>query len=499
MVSVCRPYTEYTYERYNGTVDAQVGKKPGRLRNLMLLSAVAALAFPAGPQILDALDAVFYSVKLSWIFPVPYFILQDIGSQVVLTPELAIDPMWVSSYAATLSGKRIIYTITTKGNQLTTLEESVRSTLYWLDEVKARYYLEFVSEVWVVTEEDSFTEHSDFYSRLEMAGARVIAVPGWYKTPNLTGFKARALQYACEVRIAEGIDTPSDWVYHQDTETVVGEDTILGNLDFILRADSTRLLGIGIILYPQDWAYRFNSVEETARSSGDIAAMGQMKLWGTSPFGYHGSHFLVRADVENSVGWDFGKVRSEDLIFGIKVQDRYGPIIRNMKGFAYEMPPLSFHDQLKQRRRWVTGSIEALRRKDICRKRKLPIIYGAASWLSALPSIAAAILSFVHPTGGFIPYLGGAITGLLWWSMYSGYRVGYELHAPYLDGARGRWDGLRLAYSAFIGLLVDAIAPWYAVFSRTKGYDEIRKDKPLPIAPMLGAAPRSTPDRRLRR
>lgn len=492
MVSSCRPYTDYTYERYNGTVGRQVGRKAGRLRNLLVLSGAAMAVFQAGPQIVDALDAALYSAKLSWLLPVPYFVLQDVGSRALLTPELAIDPEWVSSYAPTLSGKRIIYTITTRGSQLTTLEESVRSALYWLDEVKDRYYLGFVSEVWVVTEKDSVDKHPNFYSLLEMAGARVIAVPGWYVTPNRTSFKARALQYACEVRIAEGIDTPSDWVYHQDTETVVGEDTVLGNLDFVLRSDSTRLLGIGIILYPQDWAYRFNSVEETARSSGDVAALGQMKLWGTSPFGYHGSHFLVRADVENSVGWDFGMVRSEDLIFGIKLQDRYGPVIRNMKGFAYEKPPLSFRDQLKQRRRWITGSIEALRRRDIRRRRKLSILYGTASWLSALPSLAVAILSLVHPTGGFIPYLGGAITALMWWSMYSGYRVGYELHMPYIDGAKGRWDSVRLAYSALLGLLVDAVAPWYAVVSKTNGYEEIAKDRSLEVTPTLDAAPRST-------
>jgi hypothetical protein len=426
----------------------------------------------------------------------PYFILQDLGSQMVMATDLALDESRIRSMAEKLAGKRVIYTITTRGNQLATLEESVRSTLYWLEEVKARYGLQFASEVWVVTEEDSREMHADFYSRLELVGARVVAVPYWYITPNRTRFKARALQYACEVRIAEGIDTSNDWVYHQDTETMVGEDTILGNLDFVLSSDLTRLLGIGIILYPQDWAYRFTSVEETARSAGDVAAMGHMKLWGTSPFGYHGSHFLVRADVENYVGWDFGRARSEDLIFGIKVQERYGAMIRNMKGFAYEKPPLSLRDQLKQRRRWFSGSMEALGRRDISLRRKAPILYGTASWLSALLSLAAALIAFVHPTGGLIPFLGGALTGLMWWSMYSAYRVGYELHEPYLDGTRGRWDWVRLAYSAFIGLLVDAVAPWYAIVSRTDGYDEIRKDTPVVQEPMVGAVPRSTLNRR---
>ena len=66
----------------------------------------------------------------------------------------------------------------------------------------------------------------------------------------------------------------------------------------------------------------------------------------------------------------------------------------------------------------------------------------------------------------------------MYWSMYTGYRIGYELNKPYLEGKVGKGDGLRLILAAFEGLMVDAVAPWYTVLRRTNGYDEVKKDRP---------------------
>jgi len=104
-----------------------------------------------------------------------------------------------------------------------------------------------------------------------------------------------------------------------------------------------------------------------------------------------------------------------------------------MKGFAYEKPPLTFIDHLKQRRRWVLGSIEVLKRSDNPIRFKAPLIYGLISWFSALPSFAAAILSLIRPTGGVIDYFGGLIAGFTWWSIISNYWVGLEIHEIYVE------------------------------------------------------------------
>jgi hypothetical protein len=55
------------------------------------------------------------------------------------------------------------------------------------------------------------------------------------------------------LRSDRGLDGPNDWIYYQDTETQIGEDTVLGNLDFVLNSDDSTRAGSGIILYSQGW------------------------------------------------------------------------------------------------------------------------------------------------------------------------------------------------------------------------------------------------------
>jgi hypothetical protein len=436
------------------------------------------LLFPGGPRIGDFVDAAFFATKISWLIPLPLFIIQSASINTILTPELLIDLKKIEEHREELRVKRIIYTITTTGENLSTLADSFDSTVHWLDSVKEKYPLKFSSEVWVVTEEDNYSKNRDFYRSLEERGGVIIATPRSYVTPNNTQFKARALHYASQARIERGINTADDWIYHQDTETMIGEDTVLGNLDFICDANERRLIGPGIILYPQDWRYQYNSVEETTRSVGDIGAMGQAEMWGTIPFGYHGSHFIIRADVENKIGWDFGIARSEDLLFCLNLRKQFGSVTHHMKGFAYEKPPLIFTDHLKQRRRWILGSLEVLMRPEIPKRFKAPLIYGLLSWMSALPSLAAALLTLFRPTGGVIDYLGGLIAGFTWWSIINTYRIGLELHEAYIENHVPK-KLLRVIWSVALGILADAVSPWYALIMRTKGYDEIKKDSPV--------------------
>lgn len=471
------PYLRYTLGNYNAAILRQIAGKGGRVRNMALVSAATGVLFNGGPSFTDGLGALIYASKLSWLIPIPIFMIQAASTHIALNPELLIDPEELESRREEIAGKRIIYQITTRGENLTTLRSSFESTKHWIDGVKRERGLGFRSEIWILTEADRYEEEREFFDGLEGDGAVLVVVPAGYETPEHAGFKARALHYACGVRMERGIDTQNDWVYHQDTETMIGEDTVLGNLDFVTDTGDGRLIGAGVILYPQGWRYSYNSVEETTRSVGDLGAMGQMKLWGAVPFGYHGSHLIVRADVENDIGWDYGKVRSEDLLFSLKLRKRFGGVTRKLKGFAYEKPPFTVGDQMKQRRRWILGSMEVLNRRDVPLKHKLPLIYSLASWMSALPSIAASILSFLAPPGGFLPYIGGIVSGFMWWTIYSAYKVGLEIHEPYVERVEPV-KGLKLVWAATLGMLFDAVAPWYAVLRRTNGYEEIRKDDP---------------------
>jgi beta-1,4-mannosyltransferase len=442
--------------------------------SLFGLTYYMALFSSQWPKIFSALDLLQNAAKISWLLPIPYFILQTIGFQRGVNQQLILDLEEIKNRRNELPGKRIIYTITTKGENLKTLTETVKSSIYWTQAVRKKHDLPLESEVWLLTEEESLQANPQYYKVLENQGAHIIAVPSNYQTRNGSVFKTRALQYAAELRHTYGLDGPNDWIYHQDTETKIGEDTVLGNIDFILNADSTTKAGSGIILYSQGWDLGFTNIQETARSSADLCAIGQMNSWGKVIFGYHGSHILINSEAEGSLGWDYGQVRSEDLLFSVKLRSKHGACVRAMKGFAYEKSPQSLKDHLKQRRRWVLGTFEILKRKDVTLKSKGTITYSILSWFSALPSLAITFYNLLYPSEGFIPILGGVFSGLVWWSMLNGYLVGLDLHRIYVktgDGILNRIKGV------LVGLAADAIAPWYAIIFRTKGYDEIKKDE----------------------
>jgi hypothetical protein len=365
------------------------------------------------------------------------------------------------------------------GKNLETLHDTVQSNNYWIENVKKKNMIEFESETWVVTEEDSYTNQKNVFTQLENLGVRLVIVPKDYKTTKNTLHKARALHYVNEFRKRNGLNTKSTWVYHQDEETMIGEDTVLGILDLIVNSGD-RVMGSGIILYPQNWCGDYLSIQETTRSVNDIGLMGQIKYLGYTLLGYHGSHFLIRADVEEKIGWDFGFSRSEDLLFSIKVKKVFGNLMMPLKGFAYEKPPFSYRDQQKQRKRWVLGALEIVARDDVGLGNKVLIIYGLFSWLSAFPSILSAFLNIYVKTGGIVRY-GGFLAGFIWFLIYYSYKAGWELHHAYVKSpTKTNFQTLLFKIPHFLAaLLSDAFAPWNAIFFPTQTYDCIQKDENL--------------------
>jgi cellulose synthase/poly-beta-1,6-N-acetylglucosamine synthase-like glycosyltransferase len=363
------------------------------------------------------------------------------------------------------------------GKNIRTLSDTVNSNKYWIERVKKKYGIDFNSETWVITEEEGYIENKWAFEQLERLGVRLVVVPIEYVTLNNTLYKARALHYATELREKLRLGTNNTWVYHQDEETMIGEDTVLGILDFTINNDEY-LMGSGIILYPQNWTKNYLSIQETTRSVNDMGLMGQIKHLGYSEFGYHGSHFIIRADVEEKIGWDFGLSLSEDLLFSIKVKNAFGKLMTPLKGFVYEKPPFTFSDQQRQRKRWVGGGIEILERDDVDGRSKVLILYGLLSWLSAFPSIIAAILNIYLNTGGIVKY-GGFIAGFIWFIIFYSYKVGSELHSPYVesDGKSGIFYHVTALPQFLAGILSDAIGPWNAILFPSQNYDCIQKDK----------------------
>jgi beta-1,4-mannosyltransferase len=81
-------------------------------------------------------------------------------------------------------------------------------------------------------------------------------------------------------------------------------------------------------------------------------------MTGRVPTNMHGSNLLVRADIEDSVGWDFKGIRaSEDQRFGYEVWRKIGSVFGWHGGLLEEQPPFTVSDWISQRRRWLIGNI----------------------------------------------------------------------------------------------------------------------------------------------
>lgn len=363
----------------------------------------------------------------------------------------------------------VIFQVTAIGKSVRTLDASVRSVLYW---TRHTPFLRFRYLVWVVVEPDGYATDPALYESLQSSGAEIWVVPRDYRTSMGTRGKARALQYASEQRARLGLSRPDIWVYHQDEETCVGQDTLLGISEFVTCGE--KLVGAGVILYPIDWSPIPTHVQEFTRSYDDFRVLDSLTMPGNPTAGFHGSHFVVRADVEDSVGWDVaGYSPAEDLTFEIRLRARYGAVFGVLKGFAYEKGAFSMRDQLRQRRRWVHGILFAvLRFPGLSRRRRLTIAYSAASWFSALPSVIVLLASVALHYGPML-YFTSFFTGFIWISMITGYVEGTKLNSAYLGVSPTYFT---LFWLGIAGALVDVIAPWYALITPTNVNDFVRKD-----------------------
>jgi len=376
----------------------------------------------------------------------------------------------------------VLFQITAIGKHPRALEATVTSVLYWLRRTPR---LGFRYRLWLVVEPEGFGMSPDVYAKLERAGAEVFVVPPGYRTPLGTKGKARALEYASEQRRRVGLSVPWVWVYHQDEETCVGQDTLAGISEFV--RDGRSLVGAGIILYPLDWMGTPSHVQELTRSYDDLRVLDSMTKPGNPTAGFHGSHFLVRADVEDSVGWDSkGYSPSEDLTFEIRVRARYGPVFGVLKGFAYEKGAFSLRDQLRQRRRWMHGVVHAVvHSPELPLRRRLTVAYSALSWASALPSVLVLLASVALRYGPLL-IVTSVFTGFIWTSMVLAYVEGNRLHAKYV----ARPISLpRFVVNGLVGALIDVVAPWYAFVTRPTLSDFIPKDRPASSSAGAARAP----------
>ena len=150
-----------------------------------------------------------------------------------------------------------------------------------------------------------------------------------------------------------------------DDESYVTSQTILSLLKFIREGNA--IASEGPIFYPLKFesANRLTAIAESVRPFTCYDCVSQMT--NPPPLHMHGSNLLVRSDIEDSIGWNFGPTLAEDQFFGYKVYEKYGPKSLGWHGgILLEQPPLNIKDHFMQRRRWVLGSLQNIEQLSVC-------------------------------------------------------------------------------------------------------------------------------------
>ncbi|MHA2099828.1 MAG: glycosyltransferase family 2 protein [Candidatus Kariarchaeaceae archaeon] len=258
-----------------------------------------------------------------------------------------------------------IIQITTKGGEMITISSGLKK----LDSVILQLPRSMRSKIQI----DLLTEQKEdeiVITNLELdLKINVIIVPENYQTTNGTKLKARALQYMNEIRKESfqknGKELKNVYIVHFDAESTVSLESLRTIIGSVLK-DKSKTIFQGPIFYSNGWL-----------SSGLISRqMESLRPWNcyecyslTSrgiPYHLHGSNIIVRGDTEAAIGWDFGKVRgfpvvAEDLFFGIMGYLIFGPEVFGWHGARMiEQPAFKLQDSIKQRVRWIRGSLQAL-------------------------------------------------------------------------------------------------------------------------------------------
>jgi egghead protein (zeste-white 4 protein) len=242
---------------------------------------------------------------------------------------------------------RIIFQITTRSATKTSVvKRGIQSITSSTQKVNFYNY-----QISVVTD-----DAQDIWT-LKNEKCEVVVVEKNYHTSAIK--KGRALQYAVEHRRRVGEDTGKQWIFHMDEESYVTPQTILALLKFIRKGKG--VASEGPIFYPLKFesASRLTAIAESTRPFACYDCVSQMT--NPPPLHMHGSNLLVRSDIEDDIGWNFGSTLAEDQMFGYKVYEKYGRGSMGWHGgILLEQPPLNLKDHFFQRRRWFLGTMQNL-------------------------------------------------------------------------------------------------------------------------------------------
>lgn len=270
-------------------------------------------------------------------------------------------------------GRRVICVIATKGKNPLVVEHILG--------VLRSYSLPL--ELFVIKEDADHFKYS----------ASEITVPASYSTPNNTKNKMRALQFGIDTFHSAGYGRET-YICHLDDDSLVPEEY----LSHVFAMDEEA--GQGHIRLRKAGVHMLSTLADMVRVSNCDSFCNFFNSHG-KPKSVHGEGLVIRADVEQSIGWDFGTFGCDDLIMGQMI------VRRGFKfGFiphpVFIAPPISARDFYKQRRRWIMSILWANRTlREIDSKTMDWLLYRyAIGWTGILGVImfaAGMVFGFTFP------------------------------------------------------------------------------------------------------
>ncbi|HYR04442.1 MAG TPA: glycosyltransferase family 2 protein [Nitrososphaerales archaeon] len=282
-----------------------------------------------------------------------------------------------------------------------------------------------------------------------------IVVPSSYRCNAVK--KARSLNYAA-LRYKERIRGLEDtWIFHIDEESVVLPQTIEAIVKYIASEDG--VLAEGPILFPSTLSRNaLSGVADSIRSSSCYFCVSTIS--GKSPPSHlHGSNLLIRADVECEIGWENDKSIAEDQLFGYYAHDKY-PRFGWHGGIILESSPSSISGLMRQRKRWVVGTLQNWKHMNARLKREtgFRLAIWTTGFFATMVSIPLWILTVfyfvagtLHLQVGTVPYLQPPFltTGQVASSVLSGGMGAFHVSGNLLEVVLGVGAAASLAIWAF--------------------------------------------------
>jgi cellulose synthase/poly-beta-1,6-N-acetylglucosamine synthase-like glycosyltransferase len=189
-------------------------------------------------------------------------------------------------------------------------------------------------------------------------------------------------------------------------------------------------------------------------------------------FGIHGSFVLTPAEIEQAIGWDWGRKSdiTEDTYFAFRAMEE-GVTFDWVDGHIKEQSPFTISDIIKQRARWYTGLSLIVSEGDLSFLNRLLLALFLLSWTFAWFGSLITVLSIITVIFGvdnYFPLWATVISATIAGVFGSVYMVGVYRNVRYVQVAWYRKAAIMAAtyilWFVQIVPVVEAVAVLYAVY-----------------------------------